>query len=131
MHTSLTERHWDETGFVLALEILESGSAGKFYMICNLTRQDECEELTDEDIYGDHWLRRLCGEEPPFTIAQVEGQGLNLIKDTWAKTCEEREEIRLSVLSTLRPEIVETGLTKDGNDSRLVALYPFSDSEKI
>lgn len=100
-------------------------------MICNLTRQNEWEEPTDEDIFGYPWLRRLCGEESPFTIAQVEGQGLDLVKDTWAKTCEEQEEIRFSVLSTLRPEIVETGLAKDGNDRRLVALYPFSDSEKI
>lgn len=125
-HTSLTERHcdWDETGFVLALEILESGSAGKFYIICNLTRQNEWEELTDEDVFGDYWLRRLCGEDPQFTIAQVEGQGLDLIKDSWAKASEEQEEIRLSVLSTLRPEIVETGLAKDGHDRRLVALYP-------
>ena len=130
-HTSLTEEHWDETGFVLALEILESGSAGKFYMIYNLTPQNEWEELTDEDIIGDPRICRLCGEEPPFTIAQVEGQGLDLLKDTWAKTCEEEEEIRLSVLSTLRPEIVETALAKDGNDRRLVALYPFSDSERI
>jgi hypothetical protein len=125
---SLTERHWDDTGFVLALEILESGSAGKFYMICNLTRQNEWEELSDEKIYGNPWLLRLCGEEPPFTVAQVEGQGLGLLKDTWEKACEEKEEIRLAVLSTLRPEIVETGLVKDGNDCRLVALYPISDS---
>lgn len=107
------------------MEILESGSASEFYIICNLTRQNEWEELTDEDVYGDHWLRRLCGEEPPFTIAQVEGQGFDLIKESWAKACKEQEEIRLSVLSTLRPEIVETGLAKDGHDRRLVALYPF------
>jgi len=98
-------------------------------MICNLTRQNDWEELSDEEIYGDPWLRRLCGEEPPFTVAQVEGQGLDLLKDTWAKACEEKEEIRLAVLSTLRPEIVETGLVKDKNDPCLVALYPISDSE--
>lgn len=62
-------------------------------MICNLTRQNEWEELTDEDIFGNPWLRRLCGEESPFTIAQVEGQGLDLVKDIWAKICEEQEEI--------------------------------------
>lgn len=44
-------------------------------------------------------------EEPPFNIAQVEGQGLELLKNTWANTCEGQEEILLSVLSTLRPEI--------------------------
>jgi hypothetical protein len=123
--TSLIERHWDDTGFVLALEILESGSAGKFYMICNLTREDDWEELSDEEIYDKPWLLRLCGEEPPFAVAQVDGQGLGLLKDTWEKACEEKEEIRLTVLSTLRPEIVETGLAKDGNDGndrRLVAL---------
>jgi hypothetical protein len=126
--TSLTERHWDDTGFVLALEILESRSTGKFYMIRDLTWQNEWEELSEE-IYDDPWLLRLCGEEePPFTVAQVDGQGLGLLKDTWEKACEEKEEIRLVVLSTLRPEIVETGLAEDGNDRRLVALYPISDS---
>jgi hypothetical protein len=70
--TSLTERHWDDTGFVLALEILESGSAGKFYMICDLTWQNEWEELSEE-INDEPWLLRLCGEEPPFTVAQVDG----------------------------------------------------------
>ncbi|MCJ1342621.1 hypothetical protein MMC31_000808 [Peltigera leucophlebia] len=90
-HTSLTERHWDETGFVLALEILESGSAGK--LICNLTRQNEWEELTDEDIYGDPWLCRLCGEEPPFLLLRRLRTKLDHVKDTWAKTCKEQEEI--------------------------------------
>lgn len=56
---------------------------------------------------------------------------LDHVKDTWAKTCKEQEEIWLSVLLTLRPEIIETGLAKDGNDRRLVALYPFSDSERV
>ena len=98
-------------------------------MICNLTRHNEWEELSDEEIYGDPWLRRLCGEELPFTVAQVEGQGLDLLKDTWTKACEEKEEIRLAVLSTLRPEIVETGLVKDKDDRCLVALYPIADSE--
>ena len=54
----------------------ESGSAGKFYMICNLTQQNVWEELNDEDIIGDPRNCRLCGKGPPFTIAQVEGQGL-------------------------------------------------------
>lgn len=61
-----------------------------FYMVCNLTQQNKWEELTDEDIFGDPWLRRLCEEEH---IAQVEGQGLNLVKDTWAKTCKEQEKV--------------------------------------
>jgi hypothetical protein len=97
-------------------------------MIRDLTWQNEWEELSEE-IYDDPWLLRLCGEEEtPFTVAQVDGQGLGLLKDTWEKACEEKEEIRLVVLSTLRPEIVETGLAEDGNDRRLVALYPISDS---
>jgi hypothetical protein len=96
-------------------------------MIRDLTWQNEWEELSEE-IYDDPWLLRLCGDEPPFTVAQIDGQGLGLLKDTWEKACEEKEEIRLVVLSTLRPEIVETGLAKDGNDRRLVALYPISDS---
>jgi hypothetical protein len=87
------------------LEILESGFAGKFYMICDLTWQNEREELSKE-------IR----------------EDLGLLKDTWEKACEEKEEIRLVVLSTLRPEIVETALAEDGNDDRLVALYPISDS---
>jgi hypothetical protein len=126
----LTERHWDDTGFVLALEILESGSAGKFYVICNLT-WSEWEEPSDEEIYGNPWRLRLCGEEPPFTVAQVEGQGLGLLKDSWEKACEEKEEIQLAVLSTLRPEIVETGMAKDGDDRRLVALYPISRTRDV
>ena len=36
---------------VLALEVLESGSAGKFYIICNLARHNDWEELSDEEIY--------------------------------------------------------------------------------
>jgi hypothetical protein len=108
------------------LEILESGLVGKFYMICDLTWQNEREELSKE--IREDWLLRLCGEEPPFTVAQVDGQDLGLLKDTWEKACEEKEEIRLVVLSTLRPEIVETALAEDGNDDRLVALYPISDS---
>lgn len=120
-NTPLTKRTWDDTGFVLALEISESGSAGKFYMICNLTRREEWEELSDEDIYDRPWLLRLCGEEPPFTVAQIEGQGFGLLKSTWEKACEEKKEIRLAVLSKLRPEIVESGLLEDG--SRLVALF--------
>ena len=119
----LTEQQWDDTGFVLALEILESGSAGKFYVICNLTRQNEWEELSDAEIYDDLWLLRFCREDPPFTVAQVEGQGLGLLKDTWEKALEEKEEIQLKVLSTLRPDIIETGMVKDGNDRRLVSLY--------
>jgi hypothetical protein len=96
-------------------------------MIRNLTWQNEWEELSEE-IYDDPWLRRLCGDEPPFTVAQVDGQGLGLLKDTWEKACEEKEEIRLVVLSTLRPEIVETGLVDGSNDCRLVGLFPISDS---
>lgn len=68
---------------------------------------------------------------PRSLLRRSRGQGLELLKGTWANTCEEPEEIRLSVLLTLGLEIVETGLAKDGNDRRLVALYPFSGSERI
>lgn len=132
-NTSLPERQWGDTGFVLALEILASGSStGKLYMICNLTRQNEWEELSDKEIYDDPWLLRLCEEEePPFTVAQIEGgHGLGLLKDNWEKAYEEEEDIRLAVLSKLRPEIVETGLVKDGSYRRLVALYANPDSGK-
>ncbi|RTE84273.1 hypothetical protein BHE90_001128 [Fusarium euwallaceae] len=123
LDASLTGRHWDDTGFVLALGILESGSSGDFYLICNLTRQDD-EELSDEDIDSDPGLLKLCGEEPSFTVAQVEGQGLELLKDTWENACDEKARIQLKVLSTSRPEIVETGYVRfKGRDGRgLVAL---------
>ncbi|KAH8659532.1 hypothetical protein BGZ61DRAFT_593942 [Ilyonectria robusta] len=124
LDASLAGRHWDDTGFVLALEILESGSAGNFYMICNLTRQDDVEELSDEDIASDPGLLKLCGEETSFTVAQVDGQGPELLKDTWENACDERAKIRLTVLSTSRPEIVETGFVRlnDGDGRGLVAL---------
>lgn len=123
LDASLTGKHWDDTGFVLALEILESGSAGKFYIICNLTREADL-ELSDEDIASDPGLLKLCGEEPSFTVAQVDGQGLELIKDTWENACDEKARIRLKVLSTSRPDIVETGYVRlKGRDDRgLVAL---------
>ncbi|RSL42980.1 hypothetical protein CEP54_015272 [Fusarium duplospermum] len=123
LDASLAGKHWDDTGFVLALEILESGSAGNFYMICNLTREDDL-ELSDEDIASDPGLLKLCGEEPFFTVAQVDGQGLELLKDTWENACDEKARIQLKLLSTSRPEIVETGYVRlDGKDGRgLVAL---------
>lgn len=124
LDASLAGRHWDDTGFVLALDILESGSAGNFYMICNLTRRDDVEELSDEDITSDPELLKLCGEEPSFTVAQVDGQGLELLKDTWEIACDEKDKIRLKVLSTSRPEIVETGFVRlnDWDGRGLVAL---------
>ena len=102
-------------------------------MICNLTWQNKWEELSDKEICNDPRLGRLCDGEPPFTVAQIEGQGLTLLKDTWDKAYENKEEIQLAVLSKLRPEIVETGLSvnrDDRDDRRLVAFYANSHSEK-
>ena len=105
------------------LEIFETGSAGRFHIIYNLTRKNDREELSDQETYDDRWLLRLCREGTPFTIAQIEGQGLGLLKSTWKTACKDENEIRLAVLSKLRPEIVETGLAKAGDHTRLVALY--------
>lgn len=93
-------------------------------MICNLTWQDDWAELSDDEIYDRPWLLRLCEGVPPFTVAQIEGQGLGLIKDSWDKACEEDEkEIQLKVMSDLRPEIVETGLLGERHDGRLIAFF--------
>lgn len=98
-------------------------------MICNLTWQNDWEELSDEEIYDDPRLRRLCDGGAPFTVAQIEGQGLGLLKDTWDSVEKDKEDIRLAVMSKLRPEIVETGLLVNGDDRRLVAFHANSPSE--
>ena len=123
---TLDERSWYDTGFVLTLELQRSGLPGTFYVMCNLTWHNGNEEMTDEEIYGDPDLLKFCQSGPPFTVARVEGQGLDLLNGSWNKIRKENERIKLTVLSDRIPEIVETGWKSDG---MLVGLFP--DLEKI
>lgn len=122
---TLDERSWYDTGFVLALELQRSGLPGTFYVMCNLTWHNDYEEMTDEEIYGDPNLLKFCQSGPSFTVARVEGQGLDLLNDSWKKIRKEKERIKLTVLSERIPEIVETGWK---GDKMLVGL--FRDLEK-
>lgn len=121
---SITQRRWDDTGYVLALHIVESGSARDLYVIRNLTAQNCWEEFSDEEIYADSSPRGCFGQMSPFTLAKIKDQRLGLLKDSWERTCTEKREIEWTVLSTRRPEIVETGLAKDVDDRRLIPLFP-------
>jgi hypothetical protein len=120
---TLDEGFWLDTGFVLALELQRSGLPGTFYVMCNLTGHTDYEEITDEEIYGDPNLLKLCWSGPSFTVARVEGQGLDLLNGSWDKIREENERIKLTVLSDRRPEIVETGWERDGSGKMLVGLF--------
>jgi hypothetical protein len=109
---------------VLALELHSSGLPGKFYIMSNLTWENDYEEMTAEEIYGDPSLLKFCGNEQSFTVARVEGQGLDLLHESWTDLVEENKKIQLSVLSDRIPEIVETGWRKDSDGKILVGLFP-------
>lgn len=106
------------------LELHGSGLAAEFYVICNLTCEEKSAELSDEELHEQPWLLRFCRQEPPFTVAQVKGQGLGLLKDTWESAYEDKEDIQLAVMSELRPEIAESGVFVKGDARHLVSLYP-------
>lgn len=115
---------WYDTGYVLALEILESGLGGKYYIIRNLTSQEDWEGLPDATVQEDQLLVSLCGKIDPFTVARLEDQGGTLLKRNW-RDVDGGEDLDFEVLSKVRPQVVETGIVEDGKDksnSRIVAL---------
>ena len=122
---TLRKKDWSDTGFTLAWEIGESESVRNFFVICNL--HNELDDLSDDDKGGEPWRLRLCGREPGFTVAHVVKQSVDLIKDSWEEACK-REEMTLEILSNLRPDIVQTGLTPGPNE-RLVGLFPSKQAE--
>ncbi|KIW96961.1 uncharacterized protein Z519_02352 [Cladophialophora bantiana CBS 173.52] len=44
---------WQDSGFVLVLEIRIDGLPGAFHTIHNLTFHNDWEGLTDDEVYGD------------------------------------------------------------------------------
>jgi hypothetical protein len=109
------------------LEIQKSGLPGTFYMMCNLTWHYDYEEMTDEEIYGHPNLLKFCRSGPSFTVARVEGQGLDLLNESWKEIRKRKERIKLTVLSDRIPEIVETGWKSDG---MLVGLFRDLENDK-
>ncbi|OQU93821.1 hypothetical protein CLAIMM_00285 [Cladophialophora immunda] len=110
-----------DTGFVLALGLQSSGLADEFYIICNLTRDDGCKEMTAEEIYGHPDLLQFCNTEDQFTVARVESRGLDLLLGSWEEIDyfdEQDKKIQLTKLSDRIPEIVETGWRQDSNGDK-------------
>lgn len=90
-------------------------------MVYNLTDIDPADEPPSNEIID--WLEPFCGESNLFTVAKVESKDQEFLEDSLAPRS--RNEIKLTLMSVLKPDIVLTGTKGDWSEGvPPVGLYP-------
>ncbi|KAL9615774.1 MAG: hypothetical protein Q9160_009270 [Pyrenula sp. 1 TL-2023] len=118
--------HWELTGFVLVVEVSETGKAGRLYLIPHLNEEFEDSGSFDPGRPDEFWSIDLGNTEPRPTLARVDNRAYNLSEKDRPQH-DDQEEIQLTTLSIATPEIFHTAMV--GSDSsnppeRLVGLFP-------